>query len=81
MGVLEGLKTGKSTLVGPVVGALVGNLVGALVEYGWDRPNPIIQGIWGFHFTDFSPPSTAGDASFFRRVPERASQSWSFAES
>ena len=31
MGVLEGLKTGKSTLVGPVVGALVGDLVGALV--------------------------------------------------
>ena len=31
MGVLEGLKTGKSTLVGPVVGALVGDLVGPLV--------------------------------------------------
>ena len=31
VGVLEGLKTGKSTLVGPVVGALVGDLVGALV--------------------------------------------------
>ena len=31
MGVLEGLKTGKSTLVGPLVGALVGDLVGGLV--------------------------------------------------
>ena len=32
MGVLEGLKTGKSTLVDPVVGALVGDLVGTLVD-------------------------------------------------
>ena len=32
MGVLEGLKTRKSTLVGHVVGALVGDLVGALVD-------------------------------------------------
>ena len=31
MGVLEGLKTGRLTLVGPVVGALVGPVVGALV--------------------------------------------------
>ena len=31
MGVLEGLKTGKSTLVGAVVGALVGALVGPLM--------------------------------------------------
>ena len=31
MGVLEVLKTGKSTLLGPVVDALVGDLVGALV--------------------------------------------------
>ena len=30
-GVLERLKTGKSTLLGPVVGALVGDLVDALV--------------------------------------------------
>ena len=31
MGVLERLKTGKTTLVGAVVGALVGALVGPLV--------------------------------------------------
>ena len=30
MGVLEELKAGKSTLVGPVVGAVEGDLVGAL---------------------------------------------------
>ena len=36
MGVLEALKTGKSTLVGPVAGALVGDLVGALVgPHSW----------------------------------------------
>ena len=29
-------------------------------EYGWDAPNPIIQGIWG------SQSSTAGDSSFVR---------------
>ena len=36
-------------------------------EYGWDAPNPIIQGIWGFQSISriISPPSTAGDASFF----------------
>ena len=31
MGVLQGLKTRKSTLVGPVMRALVGDLVGTLV--------------------------------------------------
>ena len=37
-------------------------------EYGWDAPNPIIQGIRGFQSVSriLSPPSTAGDASFFR---------------
>ena len=38
-------------------------------EYGWDAPNPIIQGILRLpeHFQNYLPPSTAGgDASFFR---------------
>ena len=37
-------------------------------EYGWDAPNPISQGILRFpeRFQNSLPPSTAGDASFFR---------------
>ena len=37
-------------------------------EYGWDAPNPIIQGILRApeHFQNYLPPSTAGDVSFFR---------------
>ena len=36
-------------------------------EYGWDPPNPMLQGIWGFQsISRILPISTAGDASFFR---------------
>ena len=37
-------------------------------EYGWDPPSPIIQRIWRLQSISriISPPSTAGDASFFR---------------
>ena len=57
MGVLdlEGLKKGKSTLVGPVVGALAGALVGALVGFavrgGPRRPRPTAK-----FPVDTSPP-------------------------
>ena len=37
-------------------------------EYGWDAPNPTIQGILRFQSISriLFPPCTAGDASFFR---------------
>ena len=49
-------------------------------EYGWDRPSPMIQGIWGFQSISriLSPPNTVGDASFLETLSERASQSWSW---
>ena len=49
-------------------------------EYGWDAPNPIIQGIWGFQSVSriLSPPVRLGTPLFPELVPERASQSWSW---
>ena len=49
-------------------------------EYGWDAPNPIIQGIWGFQSVSriLSPPVRLGTPLFSELVPERASQSWSW---
>ena len=47
-------------------------------EYGWDAPNPIIQGIWGFQsvFPEFPPPQYGWGRLFFqnwfRRGPFRA---------
>ena len=46
-------------------------------EYGWDAPNPIIQGIWGFQSVSriLSPPVRLGTPLFqkrFRRGPLRA---------
>ena len=37
-------------------------------EYGWDAPNPIIQGIWGFQSVSriISPPVRLGALLFFR---------------
>ena len=49
-------------------------------EYGWDAPNPIIQGIWGFQSISriSSPPVRLGALLFSEVVPERASQSRSW---
>ena len=49
-------------------------------EYGWDAPNPIIQGIWGFQSVSriLSPPVRLGTPLFSELVPERASQSRSW---
>ena len=49
-------------------------------EYGWDAPNPIIQGIWGFQRISriLSPPVRLGTPLFSEVVPERASQSRSW---
>ena len=49
-------------------------------EYGWDAPNPIIQGIWGIQSVSriLSPPVRLGTPLFSELVPERASQSWSW---
>ena len=46
-------------------------------EYGWDPPNPIIQGIWSLHnIPEFSPPRYSWGRLFFqkwfRRGPLRA---------
>ena len=45
-------------------------------EYGWDAPNPIIQGIEASRaFPEFSPPPVRlGTPLFSELVPERASQ-------
>ena len=49
-------------------------------EYGWDAPNPMIQGIWGFQSVSriLCPPVRLGTPLFSELVPERASQSWSW---
>ena len=49
-------------------------------EYGWDAPNPIIQGIWGFQSISriISPQVRLGALLFSEVVPERASQSRSW---
>ena len=49
-------------------------------EYGWDAPNPIIQGIWGFQSISriLSPPVRLGTLFFSEVVLERASQSRSW---
>ena len=49
-------------------------------EYGWDAPNPRIQGIWGFQSVSriLSPPVRLGTLLFSEVVPERASQSRSW---
>ena len=49
-------------------------------EYGWDAPNPIIQGIRGFQSVSIivSPRVRLGTPLFPELVPERASQSWSW---
>ena len=49
-------------------------------EYGWDAPNPIIQGIWGFQSVSriLSPPVRLGTPLSSELVPERASQSRSW---
>ena len=43
-------------------------------EYGWDTPNPIIQGISGFQSVSriLSPPVRLGTPLFSELVPERA---------
>ena len=49
-------------------------------EYGWDRPSPITQGIWGFQSISriLSPPVRLGTPLFSEVAPERASQSRSW---
>ena len=49
-------------------------------EYGWDAPNPVIQGIWGVQSISrvISPPVRLGALLFSEVVPERASQSRSW---
>ena len=49
-------------------------------EYGWDPPNPIIQGFARFQSISriLSPSIRPGTPLFSELVPERASQSWSW---